>query len=107
YATSARPVRRLTVAEGTVGSHVVEVVGEPAPLIDGKVPCGTTAQRGISTVSLDYYRSNLEQAQWALNLQTATPTDALIQAIGRGIGNSAAHETAHQFGVPDGSVVGT
>lgn len=60
---------------------------------------------------------NMEQAQWALQLVLKTPQDvqnalgniALMNAIGTGIGNNAAHEIGHQFfgatgaGMDDGS----
>ena len=37
------------------------------------------------------------QAQYAVNATNGTPTDALPQAIGEGIGNNAAHEIVHQL----------
>src|SRR2546430_6887606 len=37
------------------------------------------------------------QAQYAVNATNGTPTDALLQAIGEGIGNNAAHEIVHQL----------
>jgi hypothetical protein len=48
---------------------------------------------------------NMEQAQWALPLvlrtaqdvQSALSSTALMNAIGTGIGNNAAHEIGHQF----------
>ena len=48
-------------------------------------------------LSRAYYLVNMEQAQWALNLQTAQPTQDLLQAIGEGVGNNAAHEIGHQL----------
>jgi hypothetical protein len=45
----------------------------------------------------------MEQAQFALNLQTAQPPDSLLQAIGEGIGNNAAHEVAHQLVTQNGN----
>lgn len=47
----------------------------------------------------------MEEAQWALPIQLRTAQDVqnallradLINAIGAGIGNTAAHEIAHQF----------
>jgi hypothetical protein len=52
-----------------------------------------------------WYECNMEQAQVALQVvvtnaqdeSTALKRQDLIQAIGRGIGNNAAHEIAHQF----------
>src|SRR5262249_17902800 len=44
-----------------------------------------------------YYPSNLDQLQWALNYQTAQPTDTMLEQLGEGIGNNAAHEIAHQL----------
>ncbi|MGC2552667.1 MAG: hypothetical protein WA437_20565 [Candidatus Sulfotelmatobacter sp.] len=39
----------------------------------------------------------MQQAQWALKLQSKIPTQSVLQAIGEGIGNNSAHEIAHQL----------
>jgi hypothetical protein len=91
----------LTSAQYT---HMAEVSGSyfiPAP--NGLPPCGLTVYpRNASTV---WYPCNLSQAQWALNLQATNLSQStgsasflnLLQAVGEGIGNNAAHEIAHQF----------
>jgi hypothetical protein len=88
---------RVSVGTGRRGSHVVYVVGE-YPGMDpksGKIPCASTNPIS-TTLSRAFYLVNMEQAQFALNLQSASPTQALVQSIGEGIGNNAAHEIAHQ-----------
>jgi hypothetical protein len=39
----------------------------------------------------------MSAAQYAVNATNGSPTDTLLQAIGAGIGNNAAHEIAHQL----------
>jgi hypothetical protein len=51
----------------------------------------------------------MEQAQWALNLQTSQPTEGIVESIGKAIGNNAAHEIAHQLVtvyLPTGKIIG-
>jgi hypothetical protein len=67
--------------------------------------CGETSPFPGSHSSRVYYRASMEQAQWALPVVLTTPADVqnalnrsdLMKAIGTGIGNTAAHEIAHQF----------
>ncbi len=50
----------------------------------------------------------MAQAQYAVNATNGSPTDTLLQAIGEGIGNNAAHEIMHQLRnrfLPSGKVV--
>jgi len=77
-------------------------------LENGSVPCGDTNPLSTSKSEV-YYLPNMEQAQFALNLQTATPPQNLVEAIGRGIGSVAAHEIGHQLRLSamDDSSVGT
>ena len=39
----------------------------------------------------------LDALQWALNYQMTQPTNTLLEQLGEGIGNNAAHEVAHQL----------
>jgi hypothetical protein len=41
--------------------------------------------------------TNMEQAQWVLNVQSPQPSDSLLEATGEAIGNNAAHEIAHEL----------
>jgi hypothetical protein len=81
-------------------TYMVEVSG--GYYFDGSNKCGLTGPgRYMSTV---WYPCNLTQAQFALNLQdtelSLTPSSPLfatvLQSTGRGLGNTAAHELAHQ-----------
>jgi hypothetical protein len=88
------------------GTNQVQITGEPAPMGENGVSCGATSPFSTS-VSLLYYLSNMEQAQYALAVQTGTPNNSLLRAIGTGIGNNAAHEVGHQLrlkGMDDSSV---
>jgi hypothetical protein len=66
--------------------------------------CGNTDLNFPNTSTIPY-ECNMEQAQIALQISipnaqaeaAAMGNLSLIQAIGRGIGNNAAHEIAHQF----------
>jgi hypothetical protein len=89
------------------GTNQVQVTGDQPPMGENGVSCGETKYAGFSVVSWDYYLASMEQAQYALNLELKVPTDGLLAAIGRGIGNTAAHELGHQFnleGMHDGSI---
>jgi len=91
----------VTVVEGTAGTgdHGAQVQTSTS-----STDCGDTdpTQATQSTV---YYECVMEQAEVALQVQinnaqseaTALQRQDLIQAIGSGIGNTAAHEIAHQF----------
>jgi hypothetical protein len=84
-------------------TNLVEVSGGVYCTAPGACPAGLTApNRNASTV---WYNVNLSQAQYALNLQdtdlsasTDSPLFAnVLWSTGEGIGNTAAHEIAHQF----------
>ncbi len=95
------------VGAGGRGTNTLFIVGQ-IPKWDAQTagpPCGITAIAGFSRSSTLYYIMHMEQAQWALNLQTATPTPSLLQSIGEGIGNNAAHEIAHQLKSRSGQLV--
>jgi N-acetylneuraminic acid mutarotase len=91
----------VVVYEGTAGDHQA-IVQTSAPTTD----CGAT-NLNVSPINTSdvYYECNMEQAQAALQIVINNAQDEanaltrqdLIQAIGRGIGNNAAHEIAHQF----------
>ncbi len=102
FAFRAIPVRILGINESQP-TNMVEVSGREYCDGPGSCPCGLTApNRKASTV---WYGCNESNAQWALNLQgtdlsAATASKSfsdVVQATGRGIGNTAAHEIAHQF----------
>jgi hypothetical protein len=98
----------VRVGEGHQGTNTVFVAGEFPQPQNGVAPCGETNSLSYR-VSFVYYLINMEQAQWALNLQVAQPTQDILQAIGEGIGNNAAHEIGHQLTTgftPAGEVVG-
>lgn len=67
--------------------------------------CGLTSPYPGTHDSNIYYLANMEQAQWALpitlyssqDVQNAESRSDLMNTIGTGIGNNAAHEIAHQF----------
>jgi hypothetical protein len=93
----------VDVSEGRTGTgdHQVNV-------IDGyslASPCGQTQNYPSITFSDVFYLAAMENAQWALGIVLKTPQDVqnalgsmrLMDAIGAGIGNNAAHELAHQF----------
>ena len=79
---------------GHLGTNTAYVVGT------GDMACG-----GIDTAKISwsrvFYPSNMMQAQHAINITTSTPTpdqlNTLLQSIGEGIGNNAAHELGHQL----------
>jgi hypothetical protein len=39
----------------------------------------------------------MEDLQWALDRRTPNPTDDMLEYLGQGIGNIAAHEIGHQL----------
>lgn len=67
--------------------------------------CGVTVPLPGITLSRVYYRKHMEMAQFALPIVLVTAQDVqnasgradLMKSIGVGIGNTAAHEIAHQF----------
>ena len=65
-------------------------------MMDGGIPCAATNPYNF-VWSRSFYLTQMEQAQRALNLQSQTPTNALLSALGEAIGNNAAHEIAHQL----------
>jgi hypothetical protein len=99
---------KVGVNTGRQGTNTAYVVGEFPQSVNGDVPCGDTNPFNGS-LSRMYYLVNMETLQWALNLQTAQPTDRMLQELGEAIGNNAAHEIAHQLvnrWSPSGKVVG-
>jgi len=96
----------VSVSEGTPndGDNRAVVVDGIKSNNDGE-SCGLSAPAPGGHESNVYYLPHMEQAQWALNLvigtfqavQQAVGNTALMEAIGTGIGTTAAHETAHQF----------
>jgi hypothetical protein len=91
---------KVVVVEGTPNT------GDHQAIVETNLPvnaCGVTAG-SLSTSSLSY-ECNMEQAQFALQVvinnaqdeTAALANQALIQAIGRGVGSNSAHEIAHQF----------
>jgi len=88
------------------GDHRVNIVkGEHIEPPTGLPVCGLTGSFPPVSNSSVYYEQNMEQAQWAINVQISGPKDLkkalnrsdLFTAIGAGIGNNGAHEMAHQF----------
>jgi len=98
-AYSGVPVR---VIEGLVGDDMTTVLNEET----GQVPpgCGSTNVLNPKLHEVGYLR-NMMEAQDALqliinnaqDLNAALAQGSIIRAIGRGIGNIAAHEIAHHF----------
>jgi hypothetical protein len=97
----------VTVVEGTHGGDNRATVLDTVPISSD---CGDTNpnQGGLTAGFHDSevnYDVNMEQAQTALNISitnaqteaAALQQTALMDAIGMGIGNTAAHEIAHQF----------
>ncbi len=81
----------VKVGMGRQGSNTVYVVGD-------QTLAGCASTEGNNTaVSRLYYPGNMSQAQYAVNVTNGSPTGTLLQAIGEGIGNNAAHEIAHQL----------
>lgn len=96
----------VTVYEGAAntGDHRANVV-DGSYFEGGSDACGLSSPYGVSVDSSVYYVANMQQAQWALpitlysaqDVQNAANNLGLIDYIGTGIGNNAAHEIAHQF----------
>lgn len=81
----------VTVATGRQGTNTAYIIGDqPA------IACGGTEGNNVA-VSRIYYPGNMSQAQYAVNITNGNPSNTLLQAIGEGIGNNAAHEIAHQL----------
>lgn len=95
-------LQSLLGGAGGKGTNAVFVVGDNPPLDPqtNKVACAQTPapvpffRTAFSRV---FYESNMTQAQFALNFQGLTPTQVVLEAIGRGIGNNAGHEVGHQL----------
>ncbi len=107
----------VNVSEGSANTGDNRVtVADGYSFENGVDRCGGTFEvnQHDSTV---WYLKNMEEAQWALPIVLATPADVqsalsrpdLMNAIGTGIGDNAAHEIGHQFfgstgyGMDDGS----
>jgi hypothetical protein len=75
---------------GRQAAHTAYVAGESLPF------CGWTPTLNIAR-SLVYFPKHAVEAQDAVNDDSGTPTSELLGAIGEGVGNSAAHEIAHQL----------
>jgi hypothetical protein len=75
------------------------VVGVNRIIIVGNSVLGACAETDGNNIAISrvYYPENMGQAQFALKQTNGTPTDSLLQAIGEGIGNNAAHEIGHQL----------
>ncbi len=95
----------VVVVEGTPGTGDHQALVQTSPPDQG-LSCGSTNINVVHPVDSEvWYECNMEQAQVALQVainNTQDETNALhrqdlIQAIGRGIGNTSAHEIAHQF----------
>jgi hypothetical protein len=79
------------VGTGREGTNTAFIVG------DSILGACAGSEGNIINISRIYYTENMAQAQYALNQTNGTPTDSLLQAIGAGIGNNAAHEIGHQL----------
>jgi hypothetical protein len=100
----------VSVSEGTpnTGDNRAVVVDgvkfDPRPGGGGQA-CGLSSPWAGGHESNVYYITHMVWAQWAMNLvlgmfqavQQAVDNTALMEAIGTGIGTTAAHETVHQF----------
>jgi len=73
------------------GTNTVYIVGQ-----SGAGFCGGTGTASI-TNSVAYYPENMTNAQYAVNAASGNPTQTLLDAIGEGLGNNAAHELGHQL----------
>jgi hypothetical protein len=90
----------VSVNQGRQGTNTVYIVGQYPSIQNGSIPCADTfSLTGIFLpgISRDYYLVNMEQAQKALGVQSPSPTQDILAAIGEGLGNNAAHEIAHQL----------
>ncbi len=94
----------VAVWEGTANTGDNRAIVLNHQTLSDNYECGITLDNSNHESQVDYI-NNMENAQDALRIvipdaQTeaaALQNPALIQAIGRGIGNTAAHEIAHQF----------
>ncbi len=95
----------VKVSEGTADTGDNQAIVLNHQNLQKDPTCGVTPDVGGGHFSQVDYTNNMENAQDVLgvvitNAQTlakALQNPGLIQAIGRAIGNTAAHETAHQF----------
>jgi hypothetical protein len=95
----------VNVVEGRPGTGDHQAVVQTTSTDQGPSCGSTNINVQHPTDSEVWYECNMEQAQWALSIAINNTQDEnnalnrkdLIQAIGRGIGNNAAHEIAHQF----------
>lgn len=81
-----------TIGVGRTAQHTIYVVATSRP---GSVVGGT--EPGKEVWSRLFYPNNVAEAQRAVNATNGIPTQALLQAIGTGIGYNAAHEIGHQL----------
>lgn len=81
----------VNVGSGRQGTNTVYLVGQ-----SNGDSCGGTNPY-VTNASVVYYPNVMSGAQYAINQTSGQPTQALLQAIGEGIGTVAAHETGHQF----------
>ena len=99
------PVTVGEVSKPTDGDHRANVVDGQDSDGHGTQYCGETTPVRPNHDSKVFYWINMEYAQWALPITLITPADVsnalqnanLMKAIGAGIGNTGAHELAHQF----------
>jgi len=97
----------VTVVEGKAGTgDNWAIIQDYPPTGAPATDCGDTSlNQSPPQESTVTYTCVMEQAQWALQIvinnsqdeADALAREDLIQAIGRGMGNTAAHEIAHQF----------
>lgn len=99
FQTAFAPYNVAVVTNGRQGAHTVWVVGEVNENL-----CGATPP-GIINLSAAYYSTHAEYAQDAASDTAGTPTPALARAVGTGIGNTAAHETAHQLATEHSNLI--
>lgn len=94
----------VNVSEGTPNTGDDYVYVKDGNRTDnGTTLCGVTTAGAHDSNA--YYLKNMEEAQWSLPIVLNTAQDVqnalgrtdLMRAIGAGIGNTAAHETGHQF----------
>jgi hypothetical protein len=94
----------VTVVEGTGGGDANATVLNHQT-ITPKTSYGATDTNNVGNHQVDYI-NNMEDGQWAYSVTITNAQDEatalqqrtdLIAAIGRAIGNTAAHEIAHQF----------
>jgi hypothetical protein len=91
YNVNLRAVTTANPGVGRQGTNTVYVVGQA-----NLNSCAGTNSLAFSA-SVAYFPNHVTEAQYAVNQTAGNPTQSLLQAIGEGIGNNAAHEIAHQL----------